>query len=79
MADEVTKKDLQNVQAVLNNKIAALEKTTNTKIQAVIDTGNKAIEALNKNIEALKKFDDDVAATVNQHAKLINELEKKCS
>jgi uncharacterized protein YukE len=72
MANEATKKDL-----------ADLEKKLNAKIQAVIDSANKAFEAetagMNKVIEYLNKEAVDLRAVVNQHAKVINELERKCS
>jgi hypothetical protein len=82
MAVEVTKKDLQAVQAQLNNKInskiADLEKRINAKLQAIVDSTNKALEALRKFDEDSSKFDAEIKKVIDQHGQLINGLHKKC-
>ena len=93
MADEVTKKDLQALQANLNKVIADLEKRVNTKLETFVKTTNDAIKAnqdwAKGEFEKLRdwaaKEDKNVvessikvAEAVNNHAKLIAELQKKC-
>ena len=76
MANEATKKDL-----------ADLEKKINTKIQAVIDSANKAftaetaalgktIEAINKTIETYNKGFADLTKEVNDLKAVVNQHAK---
>ena len=87
MGDEATKKDLQAAQAVLNKKIADLEKGQNTKLQNVIDSTNKAftaetdrvtkvIDGINKTIETYNKGFADLTKRVNDLAAVVNQHAK---
>ena len=87
MGDEVTKKDLQGVQANCNKQIAELEKRMNTKVQNVIDSSNKAfteetdrvnkvLEGLNKTIETYNKGFADLTKRLNDLVAVVNQHAK---
>jgi len=89
MADEVTQKHLQALQAQFNKQLADLEQSVNTKLQHVIDSSNQAfhvetdainetIATLNATIAAVSEGFADTDNLVNQHSKLIAELQKRC-
>ena len=87
MGDEVTKKDLQSLQGYCNKQIADLEKRSNTKLQNVIDSTNKAIAAetdrvtkvidgINKTIETYNKGFADLTKRVNDLVAVVNQHAK---
>ena len=83
MANEATKKDLADLEKKLNTKLQALVDSTNTAFEKETATINKTIEEHNKAIELynaaildLRKKIGELTTVVNQHAKVINDMNK---
>jgi flagellar capping protein FliD len=83
MANDVTKKDLADLEKRVNTKIQSLVDSTNKAFEEETGTINKTIQEINKDIELynkaitdLRKRVEELATAINQHAKIINELSK---